>query len=204
MTIVYLIRHGATAANREVPYRLQGAALDHPLDEVGLKQARATAEALAKAPISAVYASPLLRSRQTGEAIAIPRNLEIQIEPLLIECSVGRWEGLTWEQARIQDPTIHEQFHAHPGTVPYPDGESFLEVQNRVTPALARIVTVHPDSSIAVIGHNVTSRAYLAGLMGIPIDHARAIRQANGGVNVIQYDHGKPIVVSVNACLHLE
>ena len=38
--VVYLLRHGSTAANREVPYRLQGRVLDLPLDDAGNGQSR--------------------------------------------------------------------------------------------------------------------------------------------------------------------
>ncbi|MDX2038534.1 MAG: histidine phosphatase family protein [Isosphaeraceae bacterium] len=204
-TIVYLVRHGATAANLDVPYRLQGRGLDLPLDAAGRSQAEAASRALAIAgvEVAAVVASPLLRSRETAEIIAEPRGLEVVVESDLIEADLGRWENLTWDQAQALDPEHHDRFHAAPGTVPYPGGESFLDVQRRVTPALARTAAAYAGRSIVVIGHNVTCRAYLAGLLGIPIDRARAIRQANGGINVIRYDGEKPTVVTVNACLHL-
>jgi broad specificity phosphatase PhoE len=202
MTRVFLIRHGATASNREHPYRLQGRASDLPLDEIGLDQVRRAAEALAGFPLSAVYSSPLLRARMTGEAVARPHGLTVSILDVLMEAEIGRWEGLTWDQARAQDPVLHEQFHANPGTVPYPGGESFLDVQRRVSPAIAGLARTHEGQAIAVIGHNVVNRAYLAGLLGVPIDKARALRQANGGINLIQY--GETVTVEMmNGCLHL-
>lgn len=202
MTRVFLVRHGATASNRERPYRLQGRGSNLPLDEIGLDQVRRAAEALAAFPLTAVYSSPLLRARMTGEAVAGPHGLTVSILDVLMEAEIGRWEGLTWDQAKTQDPALYEQFHAHPGTVPYPDGESFQDVQRRVSPAIAELASQHAGQTIAVIGHNVVNRAYLAGLLGIPIDRARAIRQANGGINLIEY--GETITVEMmNGCLHL-
>jgi hypothetical protein len=40
MTAVFLIRHGATAVNRQTPYRLQGRRIDVSLDTIGIEQAR--------------------------------------------------------------------------------------------------------------------------------------------------------------------
>ncbi|MBX6312882.1 MAG: histidine phosphatase family protein [Isosphaeraceae bacterium] len=204
MTRLYLIRHGATTLNQEAPYRLQGRLLDPPLAPLGRQQALRAANQLAQRPIAAVYASPLLRSRETAALVAAPHRLEPVVVPDLIEADLGRWEGLTWEQARALDPEYHDRFLAHPGTVPYPGGESFFDVQVRVTPVLAGLAAEHPDAEITVVGHNVLNRAYLAGLLGLPIDRARPLRQANGGINVIEFEGAEARVVTLNAAFHLD
>ncbi len=121
----------------------------------------------------------------------------------LVEADLGRWEGLTWDQARAADPEHHEAFFAHPGIVPYPGGESFRDAQQRMVPTVADLASRH-DGRIAVVSHNVTNRAYLAGLMGIPIDRAREIRQANGGISVIRYEGGRGVVETLNGRFHLD
>ncbi len=198
-THVYLLRHGATALNREIPYRLQGRSLDPPLDEIGVGQSDLATIALRHVPLTAVYASPLLRARQTAERVAQSHELDVRIVPELVEASLGCWEGLTWDQALAADPEIYKAFHDNPGTVPYPDGESFLDAQRRMIPAVAALAAAHPGERIAVVSHNVTNRAYLAGLMGIPIDRAREIRQANCGINLVVYDGATVVVEMLNA-----
>ncbi len=206
-TRVVLVRHGATAANRAVPYTLQGSGSDLPLDDLGHVQARRAGQALAAAGVrlAAVYTSPLLRAAQTAAQIAAPHGLEPVTVPALIEGNVGRWEGLTWAQAQAQDPAEHARFHAHPGTVPYPDGESFQQVADRVTPAVARLAAAHPGQAIAVVGHNIVNRAYLAGVLGLPMDRARTLRQSNGGLSLVEFaPDGRAQVEMLNALLHLE
>jgi broad specificity phosphatase PhoE len=202
-TTVYLVRHGATAANREVPYRLLGRTLDLSLDDEGRDQARRAAAILESLPITAVYCSPLLRARETANAIASVHNLMPISFADLIEADLGSWEGLTWDAARKANPEHYEAFHAHPGTVPYPGGESFLDAQHRLTRAIESLVSGHRGEQIAIVSHNVTNRAYLAGLLGIPIDLARSIPQANCGINVIRYEGGKPQVETLNSRFHL-
>lgn len=202
-TLVYLLRHGATTLNRLVPYRLQGRAADPPLDSEGQDQARRAAETLASLPISAVYSSPLARAFETAAIVALPHRLTPVAVPALIEADIGRWEGLTWDEARTLDPDHHAHFHAHPGATPYPGGESFLEVSRRVGPALAELAAAHTGEQIIVVGHNVVNRACLATLLGLPIDRARGLHQANGGINLIQYDGPSARVVTLNATLHL-
>ena len=203
-TRIYLIRHGATSANGEIPYRLQGRGSNRSLDDLGRDQARRARLALAHIPLVAIYSSPLNRAIETASIIAKPHTLiPITVENLT-EANVGRWEGLTWEQAERQDRELHDRFHANPGTVAYPDGESFADVANRVTPALASLAVAHHGGSIAVVAHNVVNRAVLAELLGLPIDKARALRQANGGINVIEYEGSSARVVTLNAIFHLE
>jgi broad specificity phosphatase PhoE len=202
-TTVYLLRHGATAANREVPYRLLGRSLDLPLDEVGQDQALRAGKALRRSLLAAVYASPMLRAVETAARVAWPHGLESVVVEGLIEADLGLWEGLTWEQARAQDPEHHDEFFARPGLTPYPGGESFLDAQRRMLSTIAGLAAKHPGEAIAVVSHNVTNRAYLAALMGVPINRAREIRQANGGISVIRYEASKIVVETVNASFHL-
>lgn len=204
MTRIYLLRHGATTANREVPYRLQGRGSDLPLDEIGRMQAHAASRAMEHIELQAIYSSPLLRAIQTAEILAGPRSLTVLIAPELVEGDVGRWEGLTWEQAALRDPAEHRRFLDDPGTTPYPDGESFLDVQGRATPAIGRIAARHIGAAIAIVGHNILNRAYLAPLLGLPIARAREIRQSNGGVNVIEVGSTGSVVHTLNAALHLD
>jgi broad specificity phosphatase PhoE len=202
-TLLYLIRHGATSANEERPYRLQGSGSDLVLSELGQAQAEATAKALAGLRLAAVYTSPLSRAVQTASPIARVQGVKpIPVEEIT-EAHLGRWEGLTWEQASLADPVEYERFHKNPGTAPYAGGESFLDVETRAKPALERLALEHEGGAIAVVAHNILNRAVLAGFLGLPIDLARTLRQANGGVNLIEYGQGKPIVVMINSCLHL-
>ena len=203
MTHIYLLRHGATAMNLEVPYRLQGQRIDPPLDESGRAQAEAAALALAARPIVAAYASTLRRSVETAGIVGRPHGLSAVPVAGLSEADLGRWEGLTWEEARRQDPAEHAAFLDRPGTTPYPDGESFGEVADRALGALVEIAGRHAGGAVVVIGHNVVNRAVLAVMLGLDIQRARGIRQANCGINLLRYDNGEFEVETMNATLHL-
>ena len=206
MTRIILLRHGATALNRTIPYRIQGRQTDPPLDELGWAQARAAAAALSGAGIrlAAVYTSPLRRAFQTAQAVAEPHGVAVVVRADLIEADVGRWEGRTWAEIEASEPEEFARFMADPGTVPYPGGESFLDVQRRVAPVLEQLAAIHRGEAIAVVGHNVVNRAVLAQLLGVPIALARALRQSNGGINLIEDDGHGLRVAMLNAALHLE
>jgi phosphohistidine phosphatase len=68
---VYLVRHAEAAPGEPDELR--------PLTEEGKRQSRAVGERLAACGLTAVRTSPLLRARQTGEALA--RAAGIEAEP---------------------------------------------------------------------------------------------------------------------------
>lgn len=206
MTRIILLRHGATALNRAVPYRIQGRLSDPPLDELGRRQARAAAAAVSGAGLRlvAVYTSPLRRAFETAQALAEPLGVAVIAQSDLIEADVGRWEGRTWAEVEAAEPGEFARFMADPGTVPYPGGESFLDVQRRVSPVLEGLAAEHRGQTIGVVAHNVVNRAVLARLLGVPIERARALRQSNGGINVLEDDGHGLRVAMLNVALHLE
>src|SRR5687768_16854506 len=119
-TILYAVRHGATAANLERPPKLQGCGQDPPLSEEGVAEAAAVRDWLADRPLAAVYTSPLLRAAQTAAAIARPRGLQPVVVDVLTECDVGRWEGRDWASIRRDEPDAYAAHHADPAVNGYP------------------------------------------------------------------------------------
>src|SRR5512136_2205333 len=100
MTIFLLIRHGETDYNKKslLPGRLPGV----HLNQKGRQQAQALADNLAKAPIMAIYSSPLDRTLETAEPLA--RLLKLDVIPMagLLETDCGEWQGLSLKKLRRQ------------------------------------------------------------------------------------------------------
>lgn len=92
MTFLTLVRHGQTDWN--LARRIQGST-DIPLNETGRADAMRAAESLADGSHHAIYASPLVRARETAEIIAQELGLA---EPVLIpdvrEREFGEGEGM--------------------------------------------------------------------------------------------------------------
>ena len=204
-TILYLIRHGATAANERRPYVLQGSAVDNPLSADGERQAAAVADLLRSVPLSAVYCSRMTRAVQTARAIAAPHGFEPTPLESIHEIDVGQWEGLSWRQIEERHRESYEAFIASPGVVAYLGGESYANVLNRAEPIFAALLKKHLGERVAVVAHNVVNRAYLSHLLGLDINLAKNIEQANTCVNVIEYDAGKKraSVITLNANFHV-
>ncbi len=98
MPLLLLIRHGENeyVKTGKMAGRLPGV----HLNERGRQQADQLAQALAHAPLKAIYASPLERALETAEPIAAGRKLEIQLRPDLMDNDIGKWQGRSWKALR--------------------------------------------------------------------------------------------------------
>jgi broad specificity phosphatase PhoE len=203
-TVLYLIRHGATEANLAQPPRLQGRGHNPPLAGLGIRQAEATRDFLAIRPIDHCYSSPLVRAVQTAAIVAAPHGLTPQPLEDLIECDVGRWEGLDWQTIRSQDADTYQGFMANPARQGYPGGESFADVHARTSRTLEQLFQQHAGESFLVVAHHVVNRTYLAGVLGLPPELARQVTLDNCGISVVVREGQKTTVTTLNAAFHLQ
>ena len=200
---LYLIRHGATANNCAKPVRLQGCRTDPGLSDEGRRQAEHTARFLSSAGLSSVYSSPLLRARQTAEAIAKPLGLEVMTVDELTEADVGVWEGRTWVEIEKTEPEAYAAFMENGAENPYLGGETIRAVFERSAPVLERLVAENQGRSIAIVAHNVVNRAWITQLLGMPVSKYRDVPQDNCGVNLVRYRKGQVKLVTINCAFHV-
>lgn len=203
-TYLFLVRHGATDANLQQPYILQGQGINGPLSKLGVRQAAACSALLSEFPLSQVYASPMLRAQESAAAIAKPHQLPVQTAGDINECDVGRWEGMDWGSIERDFAEAYAYFRENPAKHGYLEGESYGDVAARVTPVLNGLLEKHRGESIVVVAHNVVNRVYLATLLGVPLELAPTIRQANCGVNIIRHNPQETVVTTMNAAFHLD
>ena len=201
---VYLIRHGATGNNLTHPPRLQGCGIDAELSAEGRRQAERTAAFLASRRLEAVYSSPLLRARQTAEAIATAAGVAVELCPEIHEADLGQWEGRTWPEVERLYPEQYAAFLRDASVHPYLGGETLEQVRARAVPALEQIVAENAGRTVAIVAHNIVNRVYLAQLLEVPLPRYRLIPQDNCGITVLEHRNGHTQVVTVNGLWHLQ
>ena len=149
-------------------------------------------EALARTlPQDAVWlTSNLLRTHQTADAIAEAGHAvpERTIEPDLDEQDFGAWHGLTWsEVASERGSSLAHKYWVAPAHVTPPEGESFVDVIERVIAAVNRQTAQHAGSDIVAVAHGGTIRAALALALGLDAEHALAFSIDN--LSITRIDH---------------
>ncbi len=201
-TWIYLVRHGQTIWNEEG--KLCGSS-DVPLDDKGLAQARRVAERMRNVKLAAVYSSPLLRARQTAEAIASLHNLSVQVEPDLREIDYGDWEGLKVAEAMEKFPELERMRREDPMNFVAPNGEPMKSFAERVIVAIQRIAAKHPDETLCVVAHQTVNRFILCWVMQMDFRLWRQLRQDPTCVNLLQVrEDGLWRVCLVNDTCHMD
>src|SRR5579862_7785240 len=122
--LVYLARHGQTAYNLEG--RFQGQQ-EIPLDDTGRAQAEELAERAVPYGFAALWCSPLLRARETADAVAARIGLEPVEDARLMETDAGDWTDRTFAEVRAQAPELFDAFASGEPGFAFPGGESFAQ-----------------------------------------------------------------------------
>jgi probable phosphoglycerate mutase len=172
--------------------------LDPGLSERGRAHAHAIASRLAAEPIAAVYASPQARARETAAPLAVRLGLEPTLEPDLREIDFGELEGLSVAEAVTRYP-VQASWMVAPGKAKFPGGESVAALRGRATAIARAIAERHTGATVAVYSHAVVIRALLADALGMPPDAMFRLDQSYGGISVVEWFDGNPLVRVVNA-----
>jgi probable phosphoglycerate mutase len=196
---VLLVRHGQTPTTGKV---LPGRAPGLHLAEAGVKQAEAVARRIVdlqspKRPVAAVYASPLERTRETAAPIASALGLKVQRSKGLLECDFGDWTG--GELKKLSKLPEWRTVQRNPSGFRFPGGESFTEMQVRITTALAALRAEHPGQTVVAVSHADPIKAAVAHAVGTHLDLFQRIVVSPCSVSAILFGAEGPVVLAVNS-----
>ena len=145
---LYITRHGETMRNAE--QRVLGRT-DDPLSEKGLAQAAVLAENLKDIEFDYIFSSPLTRAKQTAQAVAESKGMEVIVDERLIETNFGDFEGV---------PRYCEEYQAakRDHFKRYPNGESYFDMAYRIYDFLFMLKREYADKRILVVSHGGVCR----------------------------------------------
>lgn len=199
---LYLMRHAEVSYFREDGTLVNPS--DVPLNEEGITQARAVADALRPIELDRVVTSGLPRTLETASIVAPGADAESW--PELREIQGGRLSDIP------DDALEHEFVHAFRGVIPHDArflrGESIGELFDRVLPALERLVGDGGWHTALAILHGGVNRAILSYALTGERMFLGHFEQAPACVNVLDLgDAGEWVVRAVNVApydlLHL-
>ena len=194
-SVVLLVRHGLTPTTG---VKLPGRAPGLHLSDEGRRQADAAAERIGKiGKIAGVYCSPITRARETAQPIGRTVKRALRIDRDLADLDIGEWTGMSLKQAARRPEW--ETVQRSPSTFRFPGGESFPEMQTRMTTALGKIVARHPGQIVVAVSHADPIKAAVAQALGTPLDLFQRIMIAPASITVVAYRRGGPSVITVNS-----
>ncbi|MGE0879700.1 MAG: MSMEG_4193 family putative phosphomutase [Acidimicrobiia bacterium] len=194
-TVVLLVRHGQTPSTGKV---LPGRAPGLHLADEGVRQAEAVAARIAKLEkVDAIYASPLERTRET--AAPIGKSLGLKVKPMkgLLECDFGDWTGE--ELKALMKLPEWSTVQRYPSGFRFPNGESFAEMQTRITGAIEDLRNAHQGGVVVAVSHADPIKAAVAHALGTHLDLFQRIVISPCSVTAIAYGSGGPAVLTVNS-----
>lgn len=186
---IFILRHGETTHNAQNIWQGQ---LDSPLNEVGIAQARAAAEALRQAGLSRVVASDLKRAAVTGRTVAEACDVPISYDERLREIHAGVWQGMSGSDVREQYPDEQERLGRGEDFVRGESGESVADVAARTKAALADVVAaMAPGEAVLIATHGVAGRAAAAELVGLDQGLAWTVLAGLGNCHWAELSEGR-------------
>ena len=205
MKKICLVRHGETYQNFN--HTVQGSdPTQGRLTEKGLRQAELLGKHLAGRPFDMVYCSPLERAVLTMSLLLVARGgertLPITFAEQLKEVNLGFLHGRPHEEWKAD-------ISGDPMEYTPEGGESWLDVQRRVTAYFQDVVLSAPHREVLIVAHGGVNRGIIASLTGITMGEAWhgagvGAPQDNTCVNDLEIDDaGKLTRAVVNATTHL-
>ncbi|MGE5595828.1 MAG: histidine phosphatase family protein [Hyphomicrobiales bacterium] len=194
-----LVRHGQSEGNATGV--IQGH-LDFGLTELGLRQAEATAERLAREGVERILTSPLLRASATAQILAAKCGLEIEPEPGLSEYGIGEVAGLTGAEVAQRHPEIAAAYRKGVRPV-FPGEEGRERFYERIRAVFERWKA--SGQTTAAITHGGVISALCYDVLGL--DHRRPgiFQVANCSMTIITLDRmGRPVILRHNDTCHLD
>lgn len=149
------MRHGESIAN--AGRRMQGRQ-DFPLNESGRQQAAAAGQWIKDKKIARILCSPLARASESAAIVSAAAGLpEPEPDPLLIELDIGKFSGLTLDEARDRFPEDYQRF-TYMSWEGVSDAESVDQLVHRATAAWVRLreVALESGGNVLALTHGGT------------------------------------------------
>ena len=191
-TTVVVVRHGHTKMTEG--NLISGSNGEDPsLSELGFEEARLAATAIQKlltrfdlnAPVS-IYHSPQLRTTQTATEIAQRLEIPIVSIPAFREIGFGSWEGVSMDEIETQETQEVKKWRGSMSARPE-GGESVLELEARVLPALDELVSEHSGETVVIVTHMMPSRAIARRALGASVELSWSLQFAPASVSIYRF-----------------
>lgn len=158
--MIYLMRHGADPSDRLGGWSTFG------LTETGRSQVHEAKMKLQGKGISRIYASDLLRARETAEIVADQLGLEIEYLPQFRESNNGLLAGMPKAEAARKYPGIY--WNALDWAECWPGGESPEQFYNRIKKAWNDFKPQVGTETVLLVSHGGVMNIILCLENGIP------------------------------------
>jgi alpha-ribazole phosphatase len=190
---LYFVRHGETEHNKNKCYY---GSIDVNITERGTLQAEKGSEKLQNIDFDKVYVSELKRTAQTANILLKDRQIDLIKDKRINETNFGVFEGKSHE--KVKDLYSEEWklwCDDWKGFAP-PEGESYLQVYDRVKSFMDDILKLNEDN-VLIVTHGGVIRSVYCYLLGGNLDYFWSFGSKNSDITIIKYEYGNLYIDSI-------
>lgn len=144
----YMLRHGEAISNVKNIVSCWPEKVKNPLTKIGKEQIEKAAEELQNKNINLIFASDLLRTRQTAGIISKKLKLKIKFDKRLRELGFGVFNG--WSAEKFEQYFKNELSKISESA---PKGESYTDLSKRVLNFFEEINKKYKNKNILIVSH---------------------------------------------------
>jgi broad specificity phosphatase PhoE len=193
MTTIFLIRHGSTDLTGST---LIGRSPGIHLNEHGHRQAQCLCERFAKTSVAKIICSPLERTVETAQPLAVRLGVALETSSGLNEIDFGDWTGRSF--ADLESSDRWKQWNAFRSAGRAPNGESMTHAQTRVVAEIERLRREFADGTIVLVTHGDIIRSALLYYLGIPLDFIHRLDLSTASSSTLRLDDWAARVGNIN------
>jgi len=199
---LYILRHGQTGCSRE---NFFCGSIDPELTPEGLDMAKAFAVTYRSLPWSAIYCSPMGRTKATAQPLCDAIAMEMQLRDGLKEINYGKWEGLSPETVDRQYHDDYIRWTADPAWYPPTEGEPAVAIAHRSLEVIEEIKQQYNTGNVLIVSHKATIRIILCSLLGIEVGRFRyRIGCPVASVSIVEFGSHGPLLHALADRTHLD
>ena len=196
MKKIILIRHGSI----EDKYRAQYiGSTDVPLSEKGFKDSEAIREYIADIDCDHIFASPMLRVRQTLEtALPAEKIKTVEYFDNIREINFGDWEGKTIEEINELYPEQVNDWIKTLNEFGFPNGSSYKDFHNGIEKFKETLVN-STGSTIMVFTHGGVILSLICSILGLEKEKMLAFKTNRGAITTFDlFENGYGVLTGIN------
>lgn len=190
-----LIRHGYLGARYDG--RFVGST-DAPLADEGPAQVACLADRMNEFAGAKCFCSPMLRTRQTADAMALP----YEIDEDLREIDFGSWECETFDEINASDPDTVSKWAEYADDFAFPGGDSIGGFNARVRRFAERVAN-EPSRRVLAVTHGGVIRTLICHFLGLELRNYLLFEVKPASISKIAIYDGKGVLTQLNDTCHL-
>ena len=196
MKKIIIIRHGSIDSKYQGRYI---GTMDVPLSQKGLEESVAIGKYLADINCDYIFASPMLRVKQTLETAIAPEKIkDVEYKENLREINFGDWEGMTFEEINAKYPNQVNDWVGILNKFGFPNGSNVDDFHKGIELFKKTLLKISSET-IMVFAHGGVILALICSILGLEKDKMLAFKVDRGSITTLDlFENGYGILTGIN------